>query len=102
MDDPQYQLIAEQLGRLKDNIESRFQKIEASACHEKQLTAVKLEALTKAGETNAAAITDHEARLRKTNDAVTALVTSHTIGQAVQAGISLILAAVAAYIGSRW
>ena len=29
MDDSQYQLIAEQLGRMKDNLEARFKRVES-------------------------------------------------------------------------
>jgi len=102
MDDPQFQLIAEQLGRLKDNIESRFQQIESSASHEKELTTEKLLAVTTAAEINTKALVDHEARLRSVTDSLTGLQSAHSLGQAAQAALSLILAALAAWLGSRW
>jgi hypothetical protein len=101
MDDPQFQLIAEQLGRLKDNIESRFQRLEENASHEKELTAERFQAVKTAAEINSKAIEDHETRLRCVSDAVTELKTSHSIAQAAQAALSLVLAAIAAWLGSR-
>jgi hypothetical protein len=102
MDDPQYQLIAEQLGRLKDNIESRFRLIETNALHEKELTAQRFQEVTTAAAINTRAIEDHEARLRAVTDAVTSLRTAGSLAQAAQAALSLILAALAAWLGSRW
>jgi hypothetical protein len=102
MDDPQFQLIAEQLGRLKDNLESRFQQIEANALHEKELANEKFLAVTTAAEINSKALADHETRLRAVTDAVTSLRTSTSLAQAAQAALSLILAALAAWLGSRW
>jgi hypothetical protein len=102
MEDPQFQLIAEQLGRLKDNIESRFQRLEENASHEKELTAERFQAVKTAAGINSAAIQDHEARLRDVSKCVTELRTSHSIGQAAQAALSLVLASVAAWLGSRW
>jgi len=101
MDDPQFQLIAEQLGRMKDNIESRFQQIESTAAHEKELTADRFQAVRTDAEIRAKAVDDHECRLRTISDSVTSLKSSHTIGQTAQAVLSLILAAIAAWLGSR-
>ena len=102
MDDPQFQLIAEQLGRLKDNIESRFQVIEQNASHEKELSAEKFLAVTTAAANSSKALDVHETRIRNIKDTLTGLQSAHSLGQAAQAALSLILAALAAWLGSRW
>ena len=101
MDDPQYQFIAEQLGRMKDNIEWRFQLIEADAWHEKELAAARAQAATKAAEINAKAIEDHETRIRLVSDAVTSLKTTGSLISAAQAALTRIAVAVAAWLGGN-
>jgi hypothetical protein len=98
MDDPQYQLIVEQFGRLKDNIESRFKRLEADASHEKDLAAEKNKFVTHELDRLQTAITDHESRIRTTNDAVTALKTTGTL---IQTAISAAIASAVAWLAKR-
>jgi hypothetical protein len=102
MEDPQFQLIAEQLGRLRDNIESRFQQIESNASHEKELNEQRFQMIRSDAELKSKTLDDHEQRLRLVTDSVTGLRTAGSLAQAAQAGLSLILAALAAWLGSRW
>jgi hypothetical protein len=101
MEDPEFQLIAEQLGRLKDNIEARFRQIETNVSHEKELTTERFQAVQKDTNLNNRALEDHETRLRIVSDSVTSLRTTGSLIQAAQAALSLILAAIAAWLGSR-
>jgi chromosome segregation ATPase len=94
MDDPQYQLIVEQFGRLKDNIESRFKRLEADASHEKDLAAEKNKFVTHELDRLQTAITDHESRIRTTNDSVNSLKTTGTM---IQTAISALLASAFAW-----
>ena len=71
MGEEQAAVISEQLGRLKDNIESRFQKIESlinyqNALSEERLLSLRAEVadLKKAKE-------DHETRIRSATEGVT-------------------------------
>jgi len=101
MDDTQYQLIAEQLGRLTDNIESRFRRIEATINHTCALEAERLDAI-KAEIQDLKDITkDHETRLRSNTDNITTLKTALSIAQALQVTLTLIASAAAAWLGSR-
>ncbi len=98
MDDPQYQLIVEQFGRLKDNIESRFKRLEADASHENELAAEKNKFVLRELDRIQTAITDHETRIRSTNDAVTALKTTGTL---IQTAISAAIASAIAWLAKR-
>lgn len=71
MGDDQAAVISEQLGRLKDNIESRFQKIEALINHQNELSEERLRALRlEVGELRKAK-EDHETRIRSATEGVT-------------------------------
>jgi hypothetical protein len=100
MDDSQSQLIAEQLNRLRDNIEARLKRVEASIDHYQKLDEEKI--LTARNEITSIKkdLDDHEARLRTVNNAVISLKSFATLAQAVQAALTLIAATIAAWLGA--
>ncbi len=101
MEDSQALLIAEQLNRLKDNIEARLKRLEASIDHYQNLDAEKLNA-TKAEISQIKEILkDHETRIRTVDDSVISLKTYATLAQAGQAALTLIAAAIAAWLGGQ-
>jgi archaellum component FlaC len=69
--DEQAALISEQLGRLKDNIESRFQKIEALINHQNEISEERLIALRSEVGDLRRAKEDHETRIRTATEGVT-------------------------------
>ena len=101
MDDPEIELLNSQLNRLKDSIESRFQRIESSLSHHSILETEKLSQIKMDISLIRADITDHEQRIRVVDDSVIASKTTTTLIQAGQAALTLIAAAVAAWLGSR-
>ena len=101
MDDLQAQLLHEQFQRLKDNLESRFQRIEKSLSHHAELEVEKLQQIKSDIQGAKNLIDDHEQRIRTVDDAVISNKTSTTLIQAGQAALTLIAAAIAAYLGGR-
>jgi len=101
MDELQIQLISEQFSRLKDNIEARFHKIERQQSHAAELNREKLNQIHKELAQIGKQLDDHEERIRKVDDAVIAQRSSTTIMQALQAALTLIASAVAAYLGGK-
>jgi len=101
MDDTQAQLLTEQLSRLKDSIENRLQHISAELEHHKNLEAERLNLLKAQINANRLNTSDQETRIRKIDDAVIAYKTSTTIIQAGQAALTLITAAIAAWLWSK-
>ncbi|MHB8132882.1 MAG: hypothetical protein ACYDH1_01550 [Anaerolineaceae bacterium] len=71
MNEEQALLISEQLGRLRDNIEARFQKIEALICHQNELDEERLRALRSEVDELKKVRDDHEQRIRNATDGVT-------------------------------
>lgn len=71
MGDDQAAVISEQLGRLKDNIESRFQKIESLINHQNELSEERLRALRLEVGDLRRAKEDHETRIRAATEGVT-------------------------------
>ena len=71
MGEDQAAVISEQLGRLKDNIESRFQRIEAVINHQNEISEERLRALrVEVGDLKKAK-EDHETRIRSATEGVT-------------------------------
>lgn len=101
MDELQAQLIAEQFNRLKDNIEARFQKLERQQAHEMALNTEKLTQIHGELLQIHKMLDDHEQRIRKVDDMVIAQRSSTTIMQAMQAVLTLIASAIAAYLGGK-
>ena len=101
MDDYQAQLLTEQFHRLKDSIESRFQRIEKELTHHNALESEKLSYIQSQITGINKLMDDHENRIRSVDDAVIAGKTGATVLQAGQAALTLIAAAVAAWLGSR-
>lgn len=79
MSDPQVQLVAEQLRRLRDNIESRMERIEAGMNHRATLENERWRAYQLQLEALRQQVQDHEARLRDVRDGVTSYRTWSTL-----------------------
>jgi len=101
MDDLQAQLLHEQFQRLKDSLESRFQRIEKELNHHEELEAEKLQQIRADLQNTRRIMDDHEQRIRVVDDSVITNKTTTTIFQAGQAALTLIAAAIAAWLGSR-
>ena len=101
MDDTQAQLLTEQLSRLRDSIENRLAHISAELEHHKKLESERLNLIILQLESNCSISSDQEARIRKIDDAVISNKTSTTIIQAGQAALTLIAAAIAAWLGGK-
>jgi predicted Holliday junction resolvase-like endonuclease len=101
MDDLQIELLNSQLNRLKDSIESRFQKVEANLKNRAELETEKLNQVKTDILSTKKAVEDHENRIRIVDDSVISNKTTTTLIQAGQAALTLIAAAIAAWLGSR-
>lgn len=101
MDDLQIDLLNSQLNRLKDSIESRFQRVETNLSNHAALETEKLNQVKTDILSTKKAVEDHESRIRIVDDAVIANKTTTTLIQAGQAALTLIAAAIAAWLGSR-
>jgi predicted double-glycine peptidase len=71
LNEDQALLISEQLGRLKDNIEARFQKIETAIGHQVALDNERLGSIRGELVDLKEAVKDHEQRIRSATDGVT-------------------------------
>lgn len=101
MDDYQAQLLTEQFHRLKDSIESRFQRIEKELQHHNAMECEKFAHVQSQINNINKMIEDHENRIRSIDDAVVAGKTGTTLLQAGQAALTLVAAAIAAWLGGR-
>ena len=101
MEDLEIQLLTEQFSRLKDIIESRFQRIETDLNHYATLETEKLNQVKSDISAIRAILTDHEQRIRTIDDSVISNKTTTTLIQAGQAELTLIAASIAAWMGSR-
>jgi len=101
MDDLQVQLITEQLNRFKDNIDARLKRLETSLEHYQQLDKEKLDFTRSEISKLKESLDDHEKRIRTMDDSVISFKTTATIMQAGQAALTLIAAAIAAWLGGK-
>jgi len=101
MDELQIDLLNSQINRLKDSIEARFQRIEVNLNHHSTLDAEKLSQVKNDISGIKTTIDDHEKRIRIVDDSVISNKTTTTLIQAGQAALTLIAAAIAAWLGSR-
>ncbi len=101
MDDTQVQLIAEQLNRLRDNIDARLKRLEVSLQHYQDLDKEKLDFTRSEIAELKKDLQDHETRLRSMDDTVTTQKTYQTIATAGQAALTLIASAIAAWLGGQ-
>lgn len=99
MEEHEAQLIGEQIARLRDNLQARFERDEAALIHQAQLTGSKLEALAGALEQERQVQADHENRLRRMDDEVIGMRSTGSLLQAGQALLTLIASAIAAWLG---
>ncbi len=101
MDDLQARLLTEQFQHFRDSIESRFRRIEKELQHHEELENHKFKSVWSNLEGMKKEMQDHENRIRKIDDLVITNKTTTTIFQAGQAALSLIAAAIAAWLGGR-
>ena len=101
MDELQIDLLNSQINRLKDSIEARFQRIETNLNHHSTLDAEKLSQVKSEISGIKTTMSDHESRIRIVDDSVISNKTTTTLIQAGQAALTLIAAAIAAWLGSR-
>jgi hypothetical protein len=101
MDDLQAQLLTEQFNRLRDSIESRFRRIEKELEHHDKLEAEKMNLIKSQLQGIQSDLHDHETRIRAVDDSVISSKTSTTLIQAGQAALTLIAAAIAAWLGGK-
>ena len=101
MEDPSVALIAEQLGRFKDHFEARQSQLEDDQVHNQELAAEKMSAIKEDIAQVKTLLQDHETRLRAAADAVISLRTTGGLVQAGQALLTLLAAAIAAWLGRR-
>lgn len=94
MDIHEVKLLHEQLYHALDLLNGRTQMLEARLSHLEDRQNLRLSALEQSQA-------DQEARLRGAVDAVVRLNTSSSLAQAAQAAFSLLLAALAAWLGSQ-
>ncbi len=92
------QLIAEQLGRFKDALEARIQRLEDDQSHNKELTSEKLTAIKDDIALVKSNQADHETRLRSVADSVISLRTTGGLIQAGQAALTILAASIAAWL----
>ena len=79
MNDPEVALIAEQLARMRDNIEARFERLEAATAHRQALDAERWGANRRELDSLHDVLADHERRLRDVRDGVTSYRTWSTL-----------------------
>ena len=101
MEDIQAQLLTEQFLRLKDSIEGRLLHITAAQVHHQKLDAERLLLIKTQIKNNRDNTSDQEDRIRKIDDSVITNKTTTTIFQAGQAALTLIAAAIAAWLGAK-
>lgn len=94
MNNQQAQLIAERYRRGLELLAAQLEQEKNAALHRIEFLEARLHRLEETS-------TDHEQRLRTLADAVVRLSTSGSLVQMGQAALSVILAALAAYLGSR-
>lgn len=87
-------LVAERLRRAVDLLDARHARLESEQLHQVRLMLQRVEALEKSQA-------DQEARLRAVADGVIRLNTQGSLAAVGQSMLSLVLAAVAAWIGAR-
>lgn len=94
MNEEQAQLIAEQLSHAMDLLQNRVTEQEKALAHHEALYRQRIEALERSQ-------TDQEIRLRQVTDGMVRLNTTTGLAQVAQAGLSILLAALAAWLGGR-
>lgn len=101
MDDTTAQLIAEQLGRFKDQLEARIRRLEDDTSHHKELEIEKLSAIRDDITMVREVQHDHENRIRQVADLIISLRTTGGLIQAGQAALTILAASIAAWLGGR-
>ncbi len=70
-DNPNVELVAEQLRRLQDNLSARLDRLEQSIQHNRDLTGEQISSLRQSITDLRSICADHEARIRSNTDAAT-------------------------------
>ncbi len=94
MTDPSVLLLNEKLQRTLDLLDSRLNRLLSSQQHQIDLLSKRIESLEQSQ-------TDQETRLRAVTETLIRLNTQGSLAAIGQSMLSLILAAIAAYIGAR-
>jgi hypothetical protein len=101
VDDIQAQLLTEQINRLKDIIEGRFQKVEQLLEAHCKLEDEKFSRVWSEFKAEHDIIKDHEDRIREVDDLVIESRAGMGLIQAGQAALTIIAASIAAWLGGR-
>jgi len=101
MDDSTEKLLSEQIARLADSIKSQFYSQELSLQHHKDIEMERINLIQAQIDLLKHNHHDQETRIRKLDDVVIALKTADSIKQAGQAALTLIAAAIAAWLGGK-
>ena len=88
------ELFGEKLQRMLDLLDARLNRLQTNQLHREELLAQRIQQLEQSQ-------TDQETRLRVLSDAIIRLNTQSSLAAVGQSMLSLILAAIAAYIGAR-
>ena len=101
MDDSTGKLLSEQISRLADSIKNQLSTQDQALQHHKEIETERINLLQAQIDLLKANHQDQESRIRTMDDIVISLKTSSAINQAGQAALTLIAAAIAAWLGSR-
>jgi hypothetical protein len=101
IDENQAKLLTEQINRLKDLIEARFQKMEQLLQAHCVLEDEKFSRVWSEFKAESDIIKDHENRIRHVDDLVIESRAGMGLIQAAQAALTLIAASIAAWLGGR-
>jgi CRISPR/Cas system-associated exonuclease Cas4 (RecB family) len=101
MDDSTGKLLSEQISRLADSIKNQLSSQDQALQHHKEIEAERINLLQAQIDLLKQDHQDQEQRIRKMDDIVISLKTSDSIKQAGQAALTLIAAAIAAWLGGR-
>lgn len=94
MTEPQTLLVAEKIRHILDLLDGRLARLENDQCHRMEMLSRRVQALEQSQ-------TDQEARLRAVADGVIRLNAQGSLTAVGQSMLSLVLAAIAAYIGGK-
>ena len=101
MDDSTGKLLSEQISRLADSIKNQLSSQDQALQHHKEIETERINLLQSQIDLLKQDHQDQETRIRKMDDIVISLKTSDSIKQAGQAALTLIAAAIAAWLGSK-
>jgi uncharacterized coiled-coil protein SlyX len=94
-ENPFYQLVKEQLGRIQDQFASRTAQLEEKLAHQEEMTKERTSALQEIVQAQRDDLRDHETRIRSLTDSATSSRTWQTLftGGSLLASITALLRA---------